>query len=170
MTLEDVYFISQIAASLAVLASLTFLFFQMRQVSAQIALSEKNQRALLNQGALAQAGELVRWLGQSSGLVSRVQAGETQFSGSELVELNCVLRLYRLGVQDVLVQQDAGLLDKTTFDNNLNAFKRRMQEPVFRVLWQMYRHTYAPELAKMVDDIIATTPIPKRGRCFLRRG
>ena len=62
MSLSDLASLGSFVSGLAVLASLVFLFFQMRQMTEQVRQSERNQRATINQGRIAQYSDrLLRW-------------------------------------------------------------------------------------------------------------
>lgn len=156
MSLENFYYISQIIASFAVLASLIYLALQTRQTS-------KNQRALMNQGVVNRASDTIHWLCEPRmlDLNSRVQAGEAQFTMQELALLQWQLRALLLSAQDVLVQHKAGLVDQITMDNNLVGIKSFLSLPVNRALWKSSREGYAPELIAWVERLIEAAPLAK---------
>ena len=92
MSLENFYYISQIIASFAVLASLIYLALQTRQTS-------KNQKALMNQGVVNRISDTIHWMSEPRmvDLTTRVQAGETQFTVQELALLQLQFREAVLG-------------------------------------------------------------------------
>src|SRR5262249_41349000 len=57
MSLPDLASLGSFVSGIAVLASLGFLFFQMRQMTEQVRQSEKNQRAIIHQGRIAQSSD-----------------------------------------------------------------------------------------------------------------
>lgn len=156
MSLESIYYISQIIASVAVLASLIYLALQTRQTS-------KNQKALMNQGVVNRISDTIHWMSEPRmlDLTTRVQAGETQFTMPELALLQLQLRALMLSGQDTLIQHKAGLVDQIVMDNNLMALTRFLSWPVNRALWKGSRATYATELVAWVDGVIEHTPLAK---------
>ena len=57
MTLADLAALGSFVSGFAVLVSLVFLYFQLRQLNAQVLQGERNQRALLNQGVATRITE-----------------------------------------------------------------------------------------------------------------
>ena len=163
MSLSDLASLASVVSGIAVLASLVFLYFQVRQIGEQVLQTEKNQRALLNDGALNRSVENVRWLAQAefSNLMTRVSAGETAFSAQELFQLSLILRAAVLALQNAFVQRKAGLLDQISLDNNLGVVRSYMASPVYRVIWQQSRRTYAPELVGMIENLMSETQTAK---------
>ena len=156
MSLENFYYISQIIASFAVLASLIYLALQTRQTS-------KNQKALMNQGVINRICSNIQWMSEPRvvELLSRANAGETQFTSQELILLNYWLRLFLISSQDTYVQHKAGLVDQITMNNTLVSLRGLLSRPVNRALWKGARASYAPEMAAWVDSLIEQTPLAK---------
>src|SRR5476651_959775 len=113
MTLSDLSSIIGVISGLAVLASLVYLSLQVRQ-------TERNQRALMNQGVINRISENLRWSTEPHivELLTSVEAGKTQFTAEELFKLRFRLRNLLLNSQDVYVQHKNGLLDQITLDNS----------------------------------------------------
>ena len=57
MSLSDLASLGSFVSGVAVLASLVFLFFQMWQMTEQVNQTEKNQRAIIHQGRIAQSSD-----------------------------------------------------------------------------------------------------------------
>src|ERR1700691_5983351 len=107
MSLSDLASLGSFVSGIAVLISLVYLSLQVRQ-------SDKNQRALMNQGYITRTTSILTHYSQ--GAVNderwRVIAGETKFSAEELNRLAMTLRIALLNFQDVHTQFHAGLIDK----------------------------------------------------------
>ena len=153
MTLSDIASIGSLVSGAAVLVSLIYLSLQVRQ-------TEKNQRAMMNQGVATRAMELLSWMAEPdiSNLFSRAQSGETEFSAQELMRLAVMLRVILLSGQDVYTQRNSGLLDQVTFDTTMGAVRVWLSYPAFRALWKAGRLSYAPEWAAHVDKLVSETP------------
>jgi hypothetical protein len=93
--------------------------------------------------------------------MTRVSAGETEFSAQELFQLSLILRAALLALQNAFVQRKAGLLDQISIDNNLNIVRSFMASPVYRVLWKQNHGTYAPGMVEVIEKILLETQIAK---------
>ena len=156
MTLSDVSSIGSLVSGLAVLASLIYLSLQVRQ-------TERNQRALMNQGVITRSVEQARWATEPhiADLVRRTASGEGELSEQDIAQLRLLLRSSLIAAQDGYVQHAAGLIDEITFDTSLAAIKSMMARPVNRALWKSARTTYAPEWTTYIDKLIEEVPLAR---------
>jgi len=154
MTLSDLAAIGSLVSGLAVLVSLVYLSLQVRQ-------TERNQRALMNQGVINRISENLRWSTEPHmvELLVSVEAGKSQFTAEELFKLRFRLRNILFNTQDIYVQHNAGLLDQITLDNSLIGIRSLLVIPVYRALWKLHRETYAPEWIAYIDKLIEETPL-----------
>ena len=160
MTLSDLAALGGFVSGLAVLASLGFLYFQLRQIGQQIAQSEKNQRALINQGAINRSIETNIWLTQpqmSAVFMKAVNAGE--MNEREAFLLTAIVRNILLNFQDSHVQHKIGLADGITFDHAAGSLRFFLSLPAIRATYQLNRPSYAPGLLALVDGIVADLPL-----------
>lgn len=111
MTLSDLASIGSLVSGVAVLVSLFYLNLQVRQ-------TERNQRALINQGAMARDTAMVQMLREPAFATAMAKAieGETNFTTLEYWHLNTVLRGLLGSLQDAWLQKKAGLIDAVTID------------------------------------------------------
>jgi hypothetical protein len=163
MSLSDLAAIGSFISGFAVLVSLVFLYFQLRQVNAQVQQAEKNRRALMNQGVVTRSADAIRWNGQPENIAlhARITAGETDFSAQEVRQIGGILRLLLDSGQDVYVQHKAGLADQITFDNILKVLTAALSQPVVRAAYFVVRTTCAPEWMSYVDKLMEQTPLAK---------
>ena len=163
MSLSELAALGSFFSGLGVLVSLVFLYFQLRQIGAQVKQAEKNQRAMMNQGALAGTRDIIRAFAepQASALMSRVTAGERDFTAPELYQLSMLLRQSLIGMQDALFQHREGLIDDGTLENTSRVNRSLLAQPVFRTIWQQSRESYAPEVAARADKLVADRPVSK---------
>ena len=161
MSLSDLASISGIVSGLAVLVSLIFLYFQLRQINEQVRQAEKNQRASLNQGFVTRTTDNLRASldGAAHELMQRVFAGETSFTASELYQLRIAFRLAIIGTQDAYLQLREGLLDAANMDYAKLTLKMWLRQPVFRALWQQSAVSLPSEFAAFVNGLIVETPL-----------
>lgn len=154
MTLSDLASIGTLISSVAVLISLIYLALQVK-------ITEKNQRALINQGVLTRTVDMVRWHAEPhiSELVTRVFSGETGFTAEEINRLRLIMRVRLSNFQDAYLQRHLHLTDEITYENAFIGIKFLMAQPVFRCVWKRHRETYASELIEIVDQLVQHTPL-----------
>lgn len=152
MTLSDLANLGTLTSAVAVLASLAYLSIQVRQ-------TERNQRALLNQGIATRAVDVLRWRAEErvATLMTRVESGELDFSPTEIVQLTFMLRITVAQNQDSHLQHAVGLVDRRTVDMTLGGLRGHLRWPLFRAIWSMIRVEFSPETTKLVDEVLAQT-------------
>src|SRR5262245_52134940 len=125
MSLSDLASLGSFVSGAAVLASLVFLFLQMRQMT-------QNQRALMHQGMTSRVTEVSRWIAEPhmADLLSRVDAVETQFTRVELRQLQSFLNAALNSLRDTFRQHRAGLGDPGMLDAAQQAAKSILAQPV----------------------------------------
>jgi hypothetical protein len=151
MSLSDLASFGSLISGVAVLISLVYLSLQVKQ-------TEKNQRALMNQGYITRTADILMHYSHSvvNAERARVISGDTKFTAEELNRLSLTLRIALLNLQDARTQHKSGLIDRITLDNDIGAIKSFfLNQPVFRAIWPGARATYAPELTAFIDDLIA---------------
>ena len=156
MSLSDLASIGTLVSGLAVLASLVYLSLQIRQ-------SDKNQRALINQGTVTRNIDILMFLSQPQihALTTRVAAGEVDFTAEELDYLQLRLRATLLTNQDTYLQHEAGLVDEITFENSLAVLRFVLSQPVYRAIWTTNRNGYAAGYAAYIEKQIEAIPLVK---------
>ena len=120
----------QPVSGLAVLVSLVYLNLQVRQ-------TERNQRALINQGAMARDTAMVQMLREPAfaTAMARVIEGETNFTTLEYWHLTTVLRGLLGSLQDAWLQKRAGLIDAVTIDYIELGVHYFLTLPLFVTMW-----------------------------------
>lgn len=154
MTLSDIASIASVISSLAVLASLVYLTIQVRQ-------TEKNQRALMDQGNVNRATDINAFLAQPhiNALSTRVLVGDTNFSAEDIGLLQLRLRNTMLATMDAYVQHKSGLADKAVLENSTAVMRYVLSQPVYRALWMGGRQVYSHEFQNYVEKEIADLPL-----------
>lgn len=152
MSLSDLASIGTLISSVAVLISLIYLALQVK-------VTEKNQRALINQGVLTRTVDMVKWNAEPhiSEIVTRVFSGETEFTAEEINRLRLIMRVRLSNFQDAYLQRHLRLSDEITYENAFIGIKVIMAQPVFRSMWKRHRNTYAAELVGIVDEMLSDT-------------
>lgn len=149
MTLEGVFELSQIAASVAVVGSLIYLGLQVRY-------AERSQRGLAQQaradrtsmGSLTVASpELARiWL--------KAMAGDADLTPVELTQWLMMTRSAFLSGEDSVLQYRAGLMSKETYDTYVAGVRFYMTNPGMRAAWKLHRMQFGPEFRAFGDTVV----------------
>lgn len=152
--LEEIFYISQIIASVAVVGSLVYVGLQVRY-------AERGQRGMMQQaradrtaaGSLAVADpELARiWM--------KGGAGAADFTPIELTQWLMLTRSAFLSGEDSVLQYEAGLMSKETYDTYVAGVRFYMARPGFRAAWKIHRTQFGPEFRAFGDAILNEVPV-----------
>lgn len=161
MTLTDLAAFGSFVSGIAVVITLVFLLLQMRQTN-------RNQRALMNQGVITRSADITMWLSEPhvASVWSRILSGEVNLTREEQSQAYSILRTILLNLQDSYIQHKSGQTDDITFQNSTSAIKIALQLQVLAIFWKNSRHSYAPEFADFVDGIIQANPTTLRSKVF----
>ncbi|MCC6707718.1 MAG: hypothetical protein IT492_09170 [Gammaproteobacteria bacterium] len=153
MTLEAIYFISQIIAAGAIVASLLFVGLQLRQ-------SDKTQRALVHQSTIARTIELNQRLTDAHiiALIMKAREPHAAWNADEIWQMRAVIRVIVLHVIDMQWQLRAGLLDASTFDSVLTVTRGIFSLPGVRICWQMILPRVSASDRALVESLLLQDP------------
>lgn len=158
MTLEDVFYVSQTVASVAVVGSLIYVGLQVRY-------AERAQRGLMQQaradrtsaGSLTVAGSELARIWMKGG------AGDADLTPLEITQWLMMTRAAFLSGEDSVLQYRAGLLSKETYDTYVAAVHVHLARPGWRAAWKMQRMTFGPEFRAFCDAILNRVPVTPAG-------
>lgn len=150
MTLSDLASLGSFINGVAVIVTLVFLLMQMRQTN-------RNQRAIMNQGVISRSTEITMWIAQPdiADLIARIAHDDVNFTRKEVFQAYSILRTFLLNVQDSYVQHKSGLTDDITFENSIAVIKTILGRKAFATIWDRSRTAYAAEFASFIDTLIA---------------
>jgi hypothetical protein len=155
LSLEQFSYISQIAASIAVVGSLIYLARQIRQ-------TERNQRAIIQQGRADRASSGAMSIA-SPEMASVFRKGITADAGLTQEEFDQLLMMCRallLSGEDSYLQHKAGLLDRRAFDSWVAGARAYMAAPGLRAVWKLTGNQYCEEYRDFVNsNIVHNTPV-----------
>ena len=160
MSLEQISYISQIIASVAVVASLIYLAQQVRQ-------AERNQRAMIQQGRADRTSAAAMTVAspELATVFRKGLAGEA-LSREEFDQYMMLIRGMLLSGEDSYLQHRIGLLDERAFDSWLASARVFMARPGMRALWKMTSHHYSREFREFGDANIVNGPIAAGGDAY----
>jgi len=113
MNLSDLAAFGSFVSGLAVLVSLVFLHFQLRQVSAQITQAEKNQMATIRQGRTDRIVDMSMDLTEpaAAAAVAKGSFGDLAITATEFYQFQSYMVAYLNHAEDSFQQRQDGLLN-----------------------------------------------------------
>ncbi|MGD0189562.1 MAG: hypothetical protein ABSD74_02355 [Rhizomicrobium sp.] len=149
MTLEDIFYVSQSIASVAVVGSLIYVGLQVRQ-------AERSQRGLMQQARADRTS--TNSITVADPVLSRIwlkgMAGDADLTAVEFTQWMLICRSAFLSGEDSILQYKAGLLSKETYDTYVAGVRHFMATPGFRAGWKLSRMQFGPEFRDFTDSIL----------------
>ena len=160
MTLSDLASIGSFISGLAVLVSLVFLYFQLRQVGAQVQQAERNQQASIRQGRATRVVDMNLTATEPSlaDALAKAVAGATGMTSTQLIQLDVFCRATFLNGEDSFFQHKDGLLSDASFASYTGGMLATFSLPAFRVQWKYQRGIFASEYVAFMDKLVAEAP------------
>jgi hypothetical protein len=161
MSLADLAALGSFVSGVAVLVSLGFLYYQLRQISEQVKQAEKHQRAAIGQGRVNRMVELsLRTVETEFGVaMANVLTNSKDVTAHELFQFLHYSRALFLNAEDTYYQHQSGLLEDEQFAGFINALKYSLSAPAIRLMWQGVRRAYGPKFVEFVDQLIKETQL-----------
>lgn len=160
MSLSDLASLGSFASGVAVLVSLGFLFFQLRQVNRQLKQAEQNQRALMQQGRAARGAAFLQYLAgehQSSVWTKAVYSTEPlNVTEAHSFVLSIGAQMY--GWEDSFLQHRAGTLEAVSYETDENTMRSLLAYPSHRAVWTASKHMFSAAFREHVDRLVEATP------------
>ena len=154
MSLEQVSWLSQSIASLAVVGSLIYLALQVRGAG-------RSQRASMQQGRADRTSKMALTLANPdlSRVWQRGMGGDPAITRDEFVQWMLLCRAMFLSAEDSFLQYKAGTLDQASFERFRAGGRGYMSHPGFRAAWKLSAAHCGKELRAFLDSEFMTTPI-----------
>jgi len=154
VALEQIYFVSQIVAATAVVVSLLFVGYQIRQNSENLRL---NTRAF-QVSAYHQAIEQIKdaWFQPDlSDLLTRARAGEDTLSDAEHLRLSVLLSANLFGHEITMHLAEQGVIDRELWTNMLENNRTFLREEASLMLLHNRPGVLSKRLLAEIDPVIA---------------
>jgi hypothetical protein len=159
MTLEQIFYLSQSIASVAVIGTLIYLGVQIRD-------TERNQRAIMQQGRADRVTQTTLALASSpqlTALWSRLFAPNPEFTPDELSHIMLIWRVAFISGEDSFLQHRSGALDDAAFNSFTSGVRLFMQSPGMRAGWRLSAAQYGAEyrawMEAMVSEAVRAAPV-----------
>lgn len=163
MSLSDLANIGSLLSAISVFVTLVFLVLQMRQ-------SNRNQRAMIQQGRASRSADFLLHVIEPSLLPAWTMGlkGAADIGSDRHFQFMYMARARLLSLEDSFLQRQAELMTRSAFDGHAEAFKSVFAAPGLRAAWKMTRASYDGEFAKFVD-VMADEPLPSTAQPPLER-
>ena len=171
MSLSDLASLGSFVSGVAVLISLVVLYFQLRQLSAQVRQAQQYQQTLVKQARTSRVMEVNARLadGDFAKVNLRVNANADDLTLVEWSRFNAHARAIFQNGEDTYSQHRRGLLHEDDFHGFVRALSWTLRGPGLRVAWRLHRESFPPPYAAFVDRIVASAPVTAPGRDTLER-
>ena len=157
MSLSDLASLGSFVSGVAVLMSLVFLYFHLRQVNAQVIQAERNQQAAIRQVRATRTVDMLLETTNTSvaDAVTKRWVGQTEISETQFYQFAQVCRATFVNSEDTFYQQAEGLLNEAAFAGFVAGMKGSFTAAGFRAQWKRSRNNYGNEFAKFMDHMQA---------------
>ena len=167
MSLSDLASLGNVVSSVAVLASLLFLYFQMRQMGAQIRQGDRDQQATVRL-TRAERALTISFTRLEPSVALAVRKGfdaDEDISAVELEQFAVYIHGFFHSLEETFNQRRAGLIDDAEYADFVELVRGSCASPGMRILWRTRRPRVGKEFAALIEAIIAESPAaPVRDR------
>jgi hypothetical protein len=161
MSLSDLSSLGSFVSGVAVLLSLVFLYFQLRQLNAQVRQAERNQQAAIALGRTNRSVDII--MGFTNPALAEASlkgfAGAPDMSDLALHQFTMACRSTFYGWEDAFYQHRASQMDEQAFRNLEVAVEGAARGIGWRTQWRMQRKTFGSEFSDWVDRWMAKTTL-----------
>lgn len=150
-TLEQIYFIGQTISAIAVVLSLIYVGFQIKQ-------STTATQTASAQAYISDIHGIVGLINSSPNLADVLHKGASGLSsleGGDLIRFMSYADLVFITYQSLHLQWQKGTLDKTLLDIHKQTNASILQHEGNQDWWKLRRHWFNPEFQNYIDEIIA---------------
>jgi hypothetical protein len=157
MSLSDLASLGSFVSGVAVLVSLVFLYFQVRQVNAQVLQTERNQRAILQQGRASRSVAVQLETAASPALADAVicamSAGEPELTPAAFYQFFSWASAIVTNFEDTYFQHRRGMLDDASFESAVGIMRVILGAASFRAAWRLMRVAKTPDVRVFLDRL-----------------
>lgn len=148
MSLSDLASIANLVSSVAVLGSLIFLGWQIRQ-------SARNQRSLMDRGRSQQVSDWLQFIAspEIAPLVLRGHAADPKLTPDEHRRYLWCLYPLLLHYEDSYYQHREHMLGEAQYQSICNQMRDSAAYPGFRAAWSEVRNRFPEEFRAFADDM-----------------
>lgn len=157
MSFEQIFYISQSVAAVAVVASIVYLAQQVSQ-------SERIQRAMVQQGRTDRASHRAMLMAapELASVVQKGMSGHQDLTREEFNQWMMICRSLFLTVEDSFMQRKSGLLDDAAYRSFEAAARAFFTSPGLRASWKLASGQYGDETREFINAILRQASVSHR--------
>jgi len=154
LTLEEVFYLSQSIASVAVMGSLIYLGIQVRA-------ADRGQRSIMQQGRADRVSKasLTMAAPELAAVWQKGMDADPTMTRTEVTQWLLMCRAAFLSGEDSFLQHQVGALDQAAFDSYCVGVRSFMGQVGFRAAWKMLGGQFGKNFREFVDAQLAATPV-----------
>ncbi len=160
MSLSDLASLGSFISGVAVLVSLVFLYFQLRQVIVQVMQTEKNQQSAIRQNRATRTVDIILSTlpAEVAEAVQKGLAGTHDMTLVQLQQFRTFCRASFHNAEDTYFQHEDGLLSESAFATWKAGAAGVFAMPGYRAMWKQQHGQYHPRFVAFIDGFIASVP------------
>ena len=157
--LADLAALGSFLSGIAVLISLIFLWWQLRQLNAQVAQGEKTQQAIIKQSRTERVMQVNARLtdGAFAKVIQRIGTNADDLTAQEVAQFAAHARTVFQNGEDSFAQNRRGVSAPDDYQAFVQALEWSMLGPAIRVSWRQHRGLYPADYVAFMDNILART-------------
>jgi hypothetical protein len=161
MSLSDLASIGSFISGFAVLVSLIFLYFQLRQISAQVLQAERNQQAANRAVRTSRIVEILMGTADPSiaDTLAMGNVGSPNITDTQIRQYFAYNAARFYNAQDTFQQFQQGLLDDTTFESLAGGLKVSLTQPGTLAFFDSRHSGFSDEFVKFVRKLASDVSI-----------
>jgi hypothetical protein len=161
MTLSDLASIGSFVSGLAVLVSLIFLYFQLRQVHAQAQQAERTQQATIRHTRAARIVDIALASAEPSWAeaIRKGTFGDLDLSATQLWQFTNYMVARLSNAEDAFYQYREGAFDQAAFDRLVVRMKLMLNAAGMRAMYKRQRPNLGSEFIDFMDKLLSEVPV-----------
>lgn len=161
MALSDLAAFGSFISGLAVLVSLVFLYFQLRQVGAQVRQAERTQHATIRHTRAARIVEISLASAEPAwaDAIYKGIAGDEDLSATQLRQFGAYIIARLSNAEDAFYQYREGSFDAAAFERFVVRMQQMFTSIGIRAAYRRQRQNFGSEFIAFMDKLMAETPI-----------
>jgi len=171
MNLSDLAAIGNFVSGVAVVVSLVFLYFQVRQLNAQARQAAVAQQATMKLARTTRVMEVnARMADESFAQMNlRIDGNGSDVSAADVMRFWAHTRAVFQNGEDTFAQHRRGLVHDIDFASFKRAFGWGLQTPQVRLSWERHRGLYDEGYVDFVDRLVSAAPVALAAPDMLER-
>jgi hypothetical protein len=165
MSFSDLAALGSLVSSAAVLTSLVLLYYQLRELAAQVRQADRYQQTLVKQARTSRVMEVNARLTDAdfAAVYLRIMTNADDLTLADWSRFNAHARAIFQNGEDTFSQHRRGLLHQDDYDGFRISLNATLRSPALRVAWMLLRQGFPSSYMAFIDQIVAeSSPVALR--------